>query len=214
MPLALLALLWLLTCATPPVVRESVGEGAAPADVATLLSGACERALASLAPDRAPRASVEFPPVVEPALRALHGTGMGGRVDALDAAVGRAALLALADVRPELDRRVAAFAPASSEAADGGADDAVSVAFRTASEEDLRSTLRRAAEPRLAEVGAHDALEGVRNGASRLPLPRAVDLDLPSVAADEALRRFFVALADEERQLRKERVALQTEGLQ
>jgi hypothetical protein len=210
MPVALLGLLWIgLTCTTVPA-PESSALSSANEWVAT----ACERALASLAPDPEParRAPVSFPVEVGPALRALHGTGMGGRVVALEVVVERAARLALADVKPQLEQAVAAFSPEAPDALVAGSDDALSVAFRAASEADLRAALRPAAEQRLGEAGAPDALQGVRDGASRLPLPRKIELDLVSVVTDQAVASFFTALTEEERRLRQERVALLRTG--
>jgi len=206
MPLALLGLLWAgLTCTQVPAEDASSLSGAH-----ELLASACERALARLAPEPEParRTPVSFPVEVGPALRALHATGMGGRVAALEASVERAARLALADARPRLERAVAGFASANPEALISGGDDALSVAFRATAETELRESLRPAAEQRLAESGAVEALEGVRNGASRLPLPRSVDLDLVSIVTDQAVESFFTALGEEEVRLREERVAL------
>jgi hypothetical protein len=206
MPLALLGLLWAgLTCAQLPADEASALAGAQ-----ELLASACERALASLtpAPELEERTPVSFPVEVGPALRALHATGMGSRVAALEAAVERASRLALADAKPQLELAVAAFAPEQPEALISAGDDALTVAFRAATEADLRAALRPAAVQRLAESGALEALQGVRNGASRLPLPRDVALDLVSVVTDQAVSSFFTALADEERRLRQERVAL------
>ena len=206
MPLALLGLLWLgATCAQLPAQEATSLSGAH-----ELLASACERALASLAPEPEParRTPVSLPVEVGPALRALRATGMGGRVTALEAAVERAARLALSDAKPRLERAVAGFAPADPDALISAGDDALSVAFRAASEAELREALKPAAEQRLAESGAFEALQGVRNGASRLPLPRDVPLDLVAVVTDQAVASFFTALADEERRLRQERVAL------
>lgn len=206
MPLALLGLLWAgLTCAQLPAEQATSLSGAH-----ELLASACERALASLAPEPEParRTPVSFPVELGPALRALHATGMGGRVAALEASVERAARLALADVKPQLDQAVTAFAPADPEALISGGDDALTVAFRAAAEAELREALRPAAEQRLTESGALEALQGVRNGASRLPLPRDIALDLVSLVTDQAVASFFTALGEEELRLREERVAL------
>jgi hypothetical protein len=210
MPVALLVLLWAgLTCAYEPRADEV----SALTSARELLASACERALAGLAPDAEPGpfAPASLPAEVGPALRALRATGMGGRVAALEAAVERAARLALADVRPDLERAVAGFAPENADALVSGEGDALSVAFRAAAEADLRARLAAAAEQRLEDAGAPAALEGVRNGAARLPLPRKVDLDLVSVVTDQALESFFIALSEAERQLRRERVALHNE---
>ena len=205
MPLALLGLLWLAaTCASQPAVQHAASDAA----VVELLTSACNRALAALAPERE-TALAALPPEVGPALRALHGTGMGGRVVALETALERSARLALADTKPWLADAAARFAPDGPESLLGGGDDAVSVAFRGATEADLRAQLAPAAERRLAETGAPAALASVRDGASRLPLPRPVDLDLVSVVTDRAVASFFTALAEEERRIRQERVALQ-----
>jgi Protein of unknown function (DUF4197) len=206
MPLVLLGLLWIgLTC-----THLAPNETTALSGVNELLGAACERALASLAPDPEParRVLVSLPVELGPALRALHGTGMGGRVVALEAAVERTARLALADAKPWLEHAASSFAPEDPEALISGSGDALSVAFRAATEAELRAQLRPAAERRLGETGAFDALVGVRNGASRLPLPRTIELDLVSFVTEQAIAHFFVALAQEERQLREERMAL------
>lgn len=210
LPVALLALLWAgLTCAHEPAADAQ----SSLASARELLASACERALTSLAPDAgpAPLAPVSLPAEAGPALRALRATGMGGRVAALEAAVERAARLALADARTDVERAVAGFAPEDAQALVSGAGDALAVAFRAAAEAALRAPLAAAAEQRLGEAGAPAALEGVRNGAARLPLPRSVDLDLVSVVTDHALASFFIALSEAERQLRRERVALHNE---
>jgi hypothetical protein len=192
LPLALLGGLWFgVACAQPPE-DDAVAAGAPDG----VLVSACERALADLAPEATSGtgSAVAFPLEVLPLFRALRATGMGARVTALEAAVDRAARLALADVRPRIQEAVARFAAEK--------DEHDSAAFRAASETELRAALLPAAEQHLAGAGASEALEGVRNGASRLPLPREVALDLPSLVADRALARFYAALGEAERRLR------------
>jgi hypothetical protein len=209
MPVVLLGLLWGgLTCTNLPA-----GDGSSLATAQELLASASERAFARLAPKDAssPRVAVSFPTEVGPALRALRATGRGGRVVALEAAVEQTARLALEDVRPALEEAVEGFAPVDPAALVTGADDALSSAFRAAVEPDFRARLAAAAAQRLEGSGAAAALEGVRNGASRLPLPRDVDLDLVAVVADHATSSFFIALSDAERQVREERLAVHNE---
>jgi hypothetical protein len=199
---ALLALLWIgLTCTHVPA-REPSSPGAE----RTLLAGASEAALARLAPDGAAAAAppVSFPADASVALRALRATGRGDEVAALEAALDRAARLALADGKPQIERAVEAFAVEDGET-EGG--DALAASFRAAFEPDLRAALQPAAAQRLAEAGAPAALEGVRNAAGRLPLPRDLSVDLVSIVTDRAAASFFNALADEAERLRQERVA-------
>lgn len=206
--LVMFGLLWLgLTCARLPK-----DDASSLATAQELLAEACERALSRLGEDAAAAgAPLAFPADVAPALRALRATGMGGRVDALEAALEQTARLALADARGELEDAVKGFSPEELEALVAGGGDALSVAFRAASEADFRARLATAAAERLEDSEAAAALEGVRNGASRLPLPRDVPLDLVALVADHATERFFIALSDAERQLREERVALHGE---
>jgi len=192
-PLALLGLLWIgLTCAQGPASETR----AAAADT-LLLRTACERTLASLLPESAParRVPVALPSEVGPALRALRATGMGGRVTVLEESLERAARLALSDVRPWLEAATASGPAASS------------AAFRETHEAELRTQLAEAASRRLSEAGVPAALERVRDGASRLPLRRSVDLDLVSLVTDSAAATFFTALGEEEQRLRQERQA-------
>jgi hypothetical protein len=193
----LFVLLWLgLTCAQPPPPGD-----AALAEPSVLLAGASEAALARLAPEAPGAASVSFPVTVGPALRALRATGRGDDVAALEAALDRAARLALADAKPDIARAVESFSPEDDEA------DALAASFRAAFEPELRAALRPAAEKRLAEAGVPGALEGVRNAAQSLPLPRDVSLDLVSIVTERAADSFFNALADAAERLREERVA-------
>jgi hypothetical protein len=182
-----------LTCAQPPASERAAAEPSA------LLAGASEAALARLAPETSGAAPVAFPVSVGPALRALRATGRGDDVAALEAALDRAARLALADAKPEIARAVDAFAPDDAEA--------LVPSFRAAFEPELLAALRPAAEKRVADAGAAGALEGVRNAALRLPLPREVSLDLVSVVTEWAADSFFNALADAAERLREERVA-------
>ena len=200
--LALFASLIALTCARAPA-----GEPQPLEDPDGLLSTACEGAFTRLDPERtdATPGTFELPVELAPTLRALHGTGMGARVDALDAGLERAARLALRETRPWLEGAVKSFAPAA-QPTDGG--DALSVAFRAAREAALRAQLTLAAGDVLVESGARGALDSVREGAQRLPLRRAAELDLVSVVTERALARFFSALAEQERSLREQRETL------
>ena len=199
---ALLATAFALACARAPA-----GEALRPEDASELLRSACAHALASLDPERADAGyeSVALPVELEPTVRALQGMGMGARVDALDAAVDRAALLALRDSRPWLEHAVAEFVPRTPLPAE---DDSLSVAFRAAREAELRTQLASAASRALAESGTEGALESVRAGAQRLPLRRPVEVDLVSVVTERALLLFFDALAAQERSLRQQRETL------
>jgi hypothetical protein len=196
---ALLVLLWIgLTCSNLPK-----GDVAPVAAEPAPLASATEAALARLAPDAAPGvAPVSFPAGAGPALRALRATGRGDEVAALEAALDRAARLALADAKPRVVEAAAAFPSGDSPDAGGLAE-----SFRADFEPGLRAALQPAAEQRLEEAGAPAALEGVRNAAGRLPLPRDVSLDLVSIVTDRAVAGFFNALADELRRQREERVA-------
>jgi hypothetical protein len=82
------------------------------------------------------------------------------------------------------------------------------VAFRAAHEAELREQLTLTAGDVLVESGARGALDSVREGAQRLPLRRAVELDLVSVVTERALARFFSALAEQEKSLRQQRETL------
>jgi hypothetical protein len=197
-PFALVVLLWIgLTCANLPA-DEPAQVAAEPVP----LAGAAEAALARLAPDApAGVAPVSFPAGAGPALRALRATGRGDEVAALEAALDRAARLALADVKPQVIAGAAAFRSDTPDAA------ALAASFRANFEPELRAALRPRAEQRLAEAGAPAALEGLRNAAGRLPLPREVPLDLVSIVTESAVASFFNALADELRRLPEERVA-------
>jgi hypothetical protein len=161
---AVAALAFVLLGCAPAAV-----DGAAPAEASEAQRVACERALASLALEGPPPTSFpSLPPEVGPALRALRGTGRGARVAALEAALERSARLALSDA-----------APCSNEAV---------------SEAELRARVGAAAPQRLAETGAPAALAELRESASRLPLPRSVELDLVSLVTDHAVAVFFNAL--------------------
>ena len=199
---ALLATAFALTCARAPA-----GDALRPEDANELLRSACAHALASLDPERADEGyeSVALPVELEPTVRALQGMGMGARVDALDAAVDRAALLALRDVRPWLEHAVAEFVPPAPLPAE---DDSLGVAFRAAREVELRTQLASAAGRALSESGTEVALESVRAGAQRLPLRRPVEVDLVSVVTERAVLLFFDALAAQEKSLRKQRETL------
>jgi hypothetical protein len=200
--LALFASLIALTCARAPA-----GESQPLEDPNGLLYTACEGAFTRLDPERTDGApgTFELPVELAPTLRALHGTGMGARVDALDAELERAARLALRETKPWLEGAVKGFAPAAQPT---GGDDALSVAFRAAHEAALRAQLRLAAGDVLVGSGARGALDSVREGAQRLPLRRAAELDLVSVVTERALARFFSALAEQEKSLREQRETL------
>jgi hypothetical protein len=203
----LVVLLWIgLTCAQPPAPED-----AALGPPSALLVVASEAALARLAPDAAEAGAppVSFPVTVGPALRALRATGRGDDVAVLEAALDRAARLALADAKPAIARGVESFTPEDDENLGAGA---LAASFQTVFEPELRAALQPTAEQRLGEAGAPAALEGVRNAARSLPLPRDVSLDLVSVVTERAADRFFNALADEAEQLHQERVARERVG--
>ena len=193
---------WLaLSCARAPTAEVPL-----PEDANALLHAACEGAYASLDPERAEPESATVEPVeLAPTLRALHGMGMGDRARALDMELERAARLALRETKPWLEGAVASFAPAAQPT---GGDDTLSLALRAAHEAELRAQVTAAAEQVLAESGARAALDSVREGAQRLPLHRAVELDLVSVVTERALARFFSALAEQEKGLRQQRETL------
>jgi len=199
--LALFATLIALTCARAPA-----GEVQEAQDANLLLRAACEGALASLDPEGAVTrdATPELPAALAPTLRALRGTGMGDRVEALEVELERAARLALRETKPWLEGAVTSFAPVAQPT--GG--DALSTAFRSAYEAELRAQLTPAAGRVLAQSGAQGALDSVREGAMQLPLRRVVELDLVSVVTERALARFFAALAEQEKSLRQQRETL------
>lgn len=191
-----------LTCARAPA-----GEARLPEEANELLRAAWAGALVSLDLKRAEArdATVALPAALEPTLRALHGTGMGGRVEALDSELSRAARLALREVKPWLEDAVTAFVPPTPLP---DTEDALTVAFRAAQEAELRTQLTPAAGRVLAESSAQGALDSVRDGAQRLPLRRTVELDLVSVVTERALASFFDALAEQEKSLRQQRETL------
>ena len=167
-------------------------EAPLPEGAGARLRAACTQALDGLAPDRAAAGfgPLELPSEVEPTLRALSGTGMGSRVDALDLELERAARIALRDVRSWLEETAASFAPPPD------ADASLVAAFRAKQEAGLRARLALPVERAVAGSHAREALAAVRDGAQRLPLRRSVELDLVSAVTERAVQRFFAALAE------------------
>jgi Protein of unknown function (DUF4197) len=203
MPFALLALLWIATCAQPSSLQTGPSEN-------ELLRNACERTLLSFASDAEPSRQIQvtLPAGLGPALRALRGTGRGRHVEALEAALERAGQQALVETGPWLLAQAERFSAAAPLA---GGEDAATDAFRSTHEAALRDELAAAVERASGPAGAADALGVVRAEAARLPLPRSVDVDLVSFVTEQPANGFFAALADEEHRLREQRTLVQHE---
>jgi hypothetical protein len=137
----------------------------------------------------------ELGALLGPTARALHGMGMGGRVEALETAANRAAERATAELGPWLREEAARFVPPDSE-------DGASAAFRAAVEPAWEERLRGAVERSVADAGVPEALDGVRTSAARLPLPREISLDPVALVSERVRSAFFRVLADEEARLR------------
>ncbi len=197
--LALLALAIACGHALLPAARAT-------AAVNELLGVAVERSLARLGREGGyeedASARISLPVQLGPLGRALHGTGMGERVSALEAALNRAAERATAEVGPWLREEAAGFAPAEPAAVLAGPPDAATLAFRAAVEAPLAERLGKGVEQALIDAGAPAALERVSEGAAQLPLPRRADLDLVAFTSERVRAAFFAVLAQEEAAVR------------
>ncbi len=196
MTLPRLFLLLLLAFACAQALLPTVRSGASSDE---LLPVAVERSVTRLGREGGfdeETAGSELSALLGPTARALHGMGMGGRVEALETAANRAAERATAELGPWLREEAARFVPPDSE------EDGATAAFRAVVEPAWQERLRGAVERSVADAGVPEALDGVRTSAARLPLPREVSLD-PVVLVSERVRSaFFRVLADEEARLR------------
>lgn len=203
MTLPRLFALLLIAIACAHALLPSARESAALRD---LLTAAVERSVTRLGreggfADEA-AARIELAARLGPLGRALHGLGMGERVNALEAALARASERATAELGPWLHGEAARFRPEDPDALLDGAPGAASLAFRAAVEPELGARLRPIAERAVEDAAVPGALARVRDGAARLPLPREVALDPVGLVSERVRAAFFAVLADEESTLR------------
>jgi len=178
----------------------------ASAALSELLGAAVERSVARLGREGGfeenPLTRIELPAELGPLARALHGTGMGERVVALEAALNRAAERATAELGPWLREEAGRFVPPDPGAVLAGAPHGATRAFQAAVAAPLAERLSPVVERALAAVGAPEALARVREGALLLPLPRNAELDLESMTSERVQATFFAVLAEEEAGIR------------
>jgi hypothetical protein len=195
--------LLLLAIACAQALLPAAREGAA---LRELLGAAVERSVERLGREggfeEEAAARIDLAARLGPLTRALHGVGMGPRVSALESALARAAERATSEVGPWLREEADRFAPADPDAVLAGPSDAATLAFRAAVEPGLTERLGPAAERAVADAGVPEALAHVREGASRLPLPRELALDPAALVSERVRAAFFAVLAEEEAGLR------------
>jgi len=174
-----------------------------------LLDVAVERSVARLGREggfeESPVTRIELPVAFAPLARALHGTGHGARVVTLESALNRAAERATAELGPWLRAEAGGFVSPDPDGVLAVAPDGATRAFEAVVERPLGERLHPLVERGLADAGAPEALERVREDARLLPLPRNADLDLPSFTSERVQTTFFVVLAEEEAGIRASR---------
>jgi len=193
----LLALLVLAIACAHALIPQQRESGA----VQDLLTAAVERSVARLGREggfaEEPAARIDLALRLGPLGRALHGLGMGTRVALLEAALERASERATAELGPWLGEEAARFAPEAPDAVLRDPPGAAALAFRAAVEPDLAARLRPAAERAVEEAGVAAAMARVREGGSRLPLPREVSLDPVALVSERVRAAFFTVLVEE-----------------
>jgi hypothetical protein len=177
-------------------------------ELQALLETATQRAVARLASAEAcevePTLRIDLTEALGPLARALHGTGRGSQLSALDAALCSAGSRALFDQGSWLASEALRFEVGHPEEVLAGATGGATAAYRAAIEPDFRERYSAGLPAALEAAEAPEALAAVRASAEALPLPRALRFDAEAELRERWPGVFFRVLAEEEARVRDE----------
>lgn len=145
--------------------------------------------------------------------QALRGVGLGGQVDALEAAMNRAAEEAAGQAVPVFVSAIASMSIADAFSILNGERDAATRYFQTRTSAELARRFAPVAGDAMRQVGVYSLYEELRATYDRIPLAKPASVDLESYVADRTLDALFGELAREEARIRQDPAARSTELL-
>lgn len=160
-----------------------------------------------------PALRLRLPGELGPFAQALRGVGLGGQVDALEAAMNRAAEEAAGQAVPVFVSAIASMSIADAFSILNGERDAATRYFQARTSAELARRFAPIASDAMRQVGVYSLYEELRTTYDRIPLVKPASVDLESYVADRTLDALFGELAEEEARIRQDPAARSTELL-
>lgn len=153
---------------------------------------------------------IPLPEQFDSAAAQLQRIGLGGRVDALERSMNRAAEQAASEAASVFVDAIRGMRPADVHAVLDGGSDAATHYLREQSEAELRERYQPIVREQMDTAGVYRVYQPLRDGYNQLPLLPRLELDLDRYVTDQALDGLFTVLAEEEERIRADPAARTT----
>ena len=153
------------------------------------------------------RVKIPLPEKAQRAEKLVRRMGGSKHADQLIDTMNQAAETAVVEAKPILWQAIQSMSVDDALGILKGKDDAATVYFRKATDEQLAAKLRPLVESATQKVGVAQKYEKFAGKASQMGLIDAKDADLDAYITGKALDGLFLMIADEEKAIRKDPVA-------
>ncbi|GAB4272719.1 MAG: DUF4197 domain-containing protein [Deferrisomatales bacterium] len=160
-----------------------------------------------------PEIRIPLPGRLQTAGKILRRVGLGGRVDAFEESLNRAAERAAAEAAPIFSEAIAGLTFDDVQRIWKGGERAATDYLETSTRERLYERFRPVVGEATREVGVTQAYQGVVGRPEVASFVSGTDLDLDHYVTDRALDGLFRLLAEEERRIRTDPLARTTDLL-
>lgn len=150
------------------------------------------------------RFTIPLPAPLAKGERLMRTLGMQKDADALKTAMNRAAELAVAEAKPVFRKALTSMTLADAKSIVAGSDTAATEYFRKATSAELATRFKPIVAKATEQVKLGAAYDRYAGKASQLGLIKAEDANLNDYVTNKALDALFLAVADEERAIRKD----------
>lgn len=151
-----------------------------------------------------PKYTIPLPSALEKADRALRMIGLSGDADELKAAMNHAAEMAVADARPVFKQAAQRMTVADAKGILTGGDTAATQYFRQATSAQLVTRFKPIVARATAKLKLGGLYDQYAGKAAQVGLISSQDANLNDYVTAKALDGLFVAIAEEERAIRKD----------
>lgn len=150
------------------------------------------------------RFTIPLPAPLAKSERLMRTLGMQKDADALKAAMNRAAELAVAEAKPVFGKALTGMTLADAKSIVGGGETAGTEYFRKATSAELTTRFKPIVAKATEQVRLGAAYDRYAGRAAKVGLMKPADANLNDYVTAKALDALFVAVADEERAIRKD----------
>jgi len=161
-----------------------------------------------------PDIKIPLPESVEKVEKLLRAAGYGGKVDAFELSMNRAAERAAPEAKSIFQDAISQMSFEDASKILNGRDNEATLYFEDKTSGRLQALFKPIVKDSMGQVGVTRSFQDLNAKAESLPFGRSLSFDLDQYVTDGALQGLFKMLAEQERQIRTQPAARVTDLLQ